>query len=421
MLNGEEGELRMEAMKALVRLGEAFGAKEMVDIKFAFVYSFVLLQDLDPARMPRILDRTLYEQAIRDGVRVKVPTVGALDSVDPDAWQEMQVSEEAFELYKRDYAIERALGVNPVGSCTPYNYVDMNVPPLGAHMITVESSAIPYYNSVLGARCERCGTSALLAALTGKYPAIGYHLDENRYANVRIDVKVPLSSITDFGCLGQFAGELCGMDVPVFTGIGEATTPGLTALASAIATGGAVSLFHIPGITPEFRTVEEALHGKAPKKTVEFGEKELRSIYDRFPADKGERIDTVMVGCPHLTIFQLEKVALSLRGRKKPENLLFIMTTSPSTKMLAEKMGYVKMVRDAGAMLIAGSCPIIGSGIPGPFHTYTHPEYSTGNFATDSLKAAAYAKSVLGARRVILGSTEACLDAAMTGVWRDGQ
>ena len=98
---------------------------------------------------------------------------------------------------------------------------------------------------------------------------------------------------------------------------------------------------------------------------------------------------------------------------------MFIMNTNPQTKFMAEKMGYVKMVQDAGAMLIAGSCPIIGVGIPGPVYTYIHPEYSTGNFVTDSLKAAAYAKSTMGARRVILGSTEDCLRAAMSGVWRE--
>lgn len=419
MLNGEEGELRQEAMKALVRLGTAFGAKEMVDIKFAFAYTFVLLQDLDPKSLPRVLSRELIDQAIKDGVRVKVPTVGALDSVDQDCWEEMQVPEDVFEQAKRDYAIERALGINPVGSCTPYNLVDMNVPPLGTHMITVESSAIPYYNSVLGARCERCGTSALFAALTGKYPAMGYHLDENRFATVRIDVKVPLKTITDFGCLGQFAGEFAGMDVPVFTGITEATTPGLVAMCCAISTGGPVSLFHIPGITAEFRTLEEALNCKQPERVVEFGEKELRSVYERFPGHEGDKVDTVMIGCPHLTIFQLEKIALALQGKKKPEDLLFIMNTAPATKAMADKMGYVKMVKDAGAMLIAGSCPIIGAGIPGPVYTYTHLEYSTGVFVTDSLKAAAYAKSTMGARRVILGSTDDCLKAAVTGVWRE--
>ena len=317
MLRGEEGELRQEAMKALVKLGEVFGAKEMVGIKFAFVYTFGLLQDLDPQKLPRVLNRELIDQAIRDGVRVKVPSVGALDGLDPDIWEDMKVTEPIFEQYKRDYAIERALGIIPTGSCTPYNVVDMNAPTLGTHMITVESSAIPYYNSVLGARCERCGTSAFFAALTGKYPAIGYHLDENRYASVRIDVKVPLKSITDFGCLGQFAGEVCGMDTPVFTGIKDATTPGLVALSSAIATGGAVSLFHIPGITPEFKSVEEALNHREPALIVEFGEEELRSVYARFDAHEGEKVDTVMIGCPHLTIFQLEKIALALNGQKK--------------------------------------------------------------------------------------------------------
>lgn len=418
MLNGEEGRLRQEAMKFLVRLGEAYGAEEMVDIKFSFAYTFVLVQDLDPDLLPPILDRRLLEEYIAEGKTVKIPTIGGLDGEDPDIWKEMGVPEKVHNTYLKDREMECKLGIQRVGSCTPYMVVDMNTPALGTHMITIESSAIPFYNSVLGARCERCGVSALLAAITGKYPAIGYHLDENRYATVRINVKCDLKNMTDFGCLGQFAGEFCGMDVPVFRGIKSATNPDLIAFSCAIATGGAVSLFHIPGITAEFRTEEEALNGKEPAREIDFTQEDLDKIYARFNACDGEKIDTVFIGCPHLNIYQMKDVSEKLKAKKKPEDLLFIMNTNPSTKRMAEQMGYVDIIRDAGAMLISGTCPIIGNGIPGPVYTYTHPEYTTGTFATNSLKAAAYAKSTMGAKRVVLGSTEECIDAAISGVWR---
>lgn len=418
MLNGEEGRLRQESMKFLVKLGEAFGAKEMVDIKFSFAYTFVLVQDLDPASLPPILNRELMNEYIAEGRKVKIPTIGGLDGEDPDIWQEMGVPGEVHKRYLEDTAMERKLGIQMVHSCTPYMVVDMNRPALGTHMISIESSAIPYYNSVLGARCERCGVAALLAAITGKYPAIGYHLDENRYANVRIDVKVPLHGLTDFGCLGQFAGECCGMDVPVFTGVPEATNPELIALSSGIATGGAVSLFHIPGITPEFRTVDEALNGKAPERVIEFGQDELDAIYARFPGRAEEKVDTVFIGCPHLNIFQMADIAAALDGKRLAPGVRMMMNTNPNTKFMGEKMGYTRQIADSGAMLIAGTCPIIGNGIPGPVHTYTHPEYSTGTFVTDSLKGAAYAKSTMAASKVILGSTEECIKAAISGKWR---
>ena len=417
MLNGEEGELRQEAMKFLVKLGEAYGAEEMVDIKFAFTFMFGLLADVDPKALPRVLDRRLYEDFVKEGRKVKIPSVGGLDGEDPDFWQEMGVPAEMHESYLRNSELERKLGIHHVGSCTPYMVIDMNVPALGAHIITVESSAITYFNSVLGARCERCGIASLLSAITGKYPKIGFHLDENRYATVQIDVKVPLHDIMDFGCLGQFAGELCGMDVPVFTGIDKATNPELMALSAAVATGGAVSLYHIPGITPEFRTTEEALNNKPPTITVTFGEAELKNMRARWAGTVGEKVDTVFLGCPHPNLYQLGDIAEKMRGTKKADDVLFMINVSHSTKIMGEKMHYVQDIKDTGAWLLCGTCPIISNGIPGPNYVQANPDYTTGTLVTDSVKAAVYAKSSLGARKVILGSTESCIQAGITGRW----
>ena len=195
--------------------------------------------------------------------------------------------------------------------------------------------------------------------------------------------------------------------------------PQLIALASAIATGGAVSLFHIPGITPEFKDQESALNHKEPAEVITFGEKDLRGIYGRYSAQAGEDINMVLVGCPHYSIHQLREVAGFLKGKKKNDKMEFIMSTAPQTKYLANQMGYVKTIENSGAMLISRTCPIIGAGCPGPVHSFTHPEYSSGTVATDSLKVAAYAKSSLSARRVVLGNTQQCLEAAITGKWGD--
>src|SRR5665648_175537 len=289
MLNGEEGELRKEAMKFLVRLGEAFEAKEMVDIKFAFCY--VCNQTEGLKDLPPSIDPELLMKSINEGIRVKVPTIGGLGGVDPDIWREMKIPEEELKRHLHETEIEAKLGIHPVATCTPYMVTDMNQIPFRTHMVTIESSAIPFYNSVLGARDNRGGIAGFFAAITGKYPAIGYHLDENRYADTLVEVQVDLKNFTDYGALGMYVGEICGMDVPVFNGIKKANMPDLIALSAAIATGGAVSLFHIPSITPEFDSVEAALNGKEPKRKIIFGEKELQSIYDRYSSEKNEKID----------------------------------------------------------------------------------------------------------------------------------
>lgn len=153
MLEGGEGELRQEAMRFLVRLGEFYGAKEMVDIGFSFCY--VTNQTEGLSGLPRSIDTELLMRAVKEGVKVKVPTIGGLGGVDPDIWQEMKIPEEEYRKYLHETEIECKLGIAPVATCTPYMVTDMNQVPFGTHMCTIESSAIPFYNSVLGARVER--------------------------------------------------------------------------------------------------------------------------------------------------------------------------------------------------------------------------------------------------------------------------
>ncbi len=66
-----------------------------------------------------------------------------------------------------------------------------------------------YANSVLGARTNReGGPSALAAALTGRTPAYGYHLDENRQPGSTVEVTAQRARRHDqFGALGKAIGE----------------------------------------------------------------------------------------------------------------------------------------------------------------------------------------------------------------------
>lgn len=311
MLNGEEGKMRQEAMKFLVELGEVFGAEEFVDIDWAFAFCFGLINDIPEDKQPSFFNRSMLETAIAEDRCLKIPGIGSVTPIDLEQWKEYGCSEELYHQIMADYELERRMGLQFVGSCTPYTLVDMNRPALGAHIVSIESSAIPYFNSVLGARCERTGNAVLLSAITGKYPKMGFHLDENRYATIQVDVNVPLKGLTDFGRLGIFCGEIAGLAVPVITGISRITNPELIQFCAGISTGGGVSLFHIPGITAEFRTLEEALNGKEPKIRVSFGEKELADMKKRYPATDGEPVNTVMLGCPQMNIYQVEQAEVS--------------------------------------------------------------------------------------------------------------
>lgn len=417
MLNGKEGRLRQEAMKFLIKLGEVYGADEMVDIGFAFVYTLPGVTGKAPTETAEILSGELLEEAIRDGVKVKVPSIGGLLALDPEVAGELKATQKDIDEYYKALEVEKAFGIIPIASCAPYMVCDMNAVPFGTHMVTIESSAIPYYNSALGARVNRGGISSFCSAITGKSPKILFHRDENRFANTLINVTAPLKSLTDFGCLGLFAGEKCGTDTPVFSGIQNITVPDMISLSSAAATSGAVTLFHIPGVTPEFRTVEEALDHRQPQKVFEFGPAQLQEIYDRYKGTKGEPVNRIILGCPHYTIFQLQHVAEKIKGKKVAPGVDFVINTNPQTRLMAKEMGFDKIFKQAGVLLIAGTCQIIGCGCPSPMYCYVHPEYSSGTVVTDSLKAAVYSPSALNARHIILADTDTCIAAALSGKW----
>ncbi|WP_316959688.1 aconitase X [Streptomyces sp. TRM68367] len=72
-----------------------------------------------------------------------------------------------------------ALGCEPTWSCAPYQL--SHRPAFGAHVAWAESNAIAFVNSVLGTRTDRYGDFVdIAAALTGRVPASGLHLDSER-------------------------------------------------------------------------------------------------------------------------------------------------------------------------------------------------------------------------------------------------
>src|SRR6185295_17142574 len=111
----------------------------------------------------------------------------------------------------------KSRGVEILKTCTPY--LAGNVPALGEHCAWMESSAVVFCNSVLGARTNTEGRESTSAAmLTGKIPDWGLHQTANRYATHRIQIDVPVASVMDWGMLGCFVGDAVQERIPVLTG-----------------------------------------------------------------------------------------------------------------------------------------------------------------------------------------------------------
>jgi predicted aconitase len=180
-----------------------------------------------------------------------------------------------------------------------------------------------------------------------------------------------------------------------------------------------VSLFHVVGVTPEAPDFETAFGGREPRETITVTRSELEAVYHGVSDTEG-KVDFVCLGCPHYSIYEMQKVSELLDGERVHEDVTLWICTAPQVSMFAEMAGYSETIRKAGGTIMSGPayCPLFGPGRPGPEYTFGHPDYSIGSFATDAAKQAYYAKSNLRAEAVFLGSTEQCIEAAISGEWR---
>ena len=104
------------------------------------------------------------------------------------------------------------LGCAPTFTCAPYQSIWR--PRFGAQIAWGESNAIAFANSVIGARTNRYGDFIdLCCAMTGRAPAYGLHLTENRAARAVVEL-VSISDNWDLERLavavGHTIGRRCG-------------------------------------------------------------------------------------------------------------------------------------------------------------------------------------------------------------------
>jgi predicted aconitase len=276
----------------------------------------------------------------------------------------------------------------------------------------MESSAVIYANSVLGARTNTEGRESTSAAmLTGKIPDWGLHQTEYRYGTHRIDVEIPVDSVMDWGMLGYYVGDVVQERIPVVTGrYGRPEIVRLKHFGAAASSSGGVEMYHIVGVTPEADSVEIAFGPKRPIETFRFGRDEQRRVYDRLNANGSDpNVDFVMLGCPHAAIEQVREAARLLDGRKVSANCALWIFTSRHVKSQASEEGILPMLAGAGAVLLTDTCSAFAQALPA----------GTKVAALDSAKQAHYLPAILGVQ-AWFGSTSDCITAAITGRWAGG-
>jgi predicted aconitase len=370
LLAGDSGPAAQKAMQILETLGRIYGALRMIPIRS------VQIAGVSYANLGEAGLEWLSEMA-EGGGKTQVLTTLNPAGMDVENYRTLGIPEDFAEKQQRVLAAFEKMGVVTTCSCTPYLFG--NLPRFGEHIAWAESSAVCYANSVLGARTNReGGPSALAAALTGCTPAYGYHLDENRQPTLHVHVDADIRDNPDFGALGKVIGDRIQSEssgrVPTITGIPDASLENLKSFCASIATYGGVALFHIPGITPEADCYE------MPDKRFHVSQHDLDSGKASLTNADAEEVDFVSLGCPHLSLREIQRVAELLEGKRVIKE--FWITTSRPVKGMADRMGYTAVIEAAGAKFATDTCCVVAP-IEGRFHA----------LATDSAKACYYAQS----------------------------
>lgn len=404
MLAGERGTAVKMAMRILVTMAQVYGAKQLLDIEAAHIDGCLYhgQSGLDFA-----------EQLVAGGAQVCVPTtlnVGAMDLVHPEHFQGgVELAQSATRLMQ---AYEQ-MGCQPIWTCAPYQ--TMYRPAFGSQIAWAESNAIVFANAVLGARTNRYGDFIdICMALTGRAPAVGLHLTENRRGQILYQLEnIPhrlLKEDVFFPVLGYFLGTNSQSKIPVIDGLLPQTTEDqLKALGAAAASSGAVALFHAVGVTPEAATMEDAFQNQPPEKTVPVQMADLRKMLTKLATVPDGRVDVIALGSPHFSIHEFADLLPLLEKHPIHPNVEFIVCTNRIVLAALKQRGWLETLQQLGVRVVVDTCVVVTPIV----------RRKDGVLMTNSGKFAHYSPGNIGFE-VVFGSLEECVRSAAQGfVWRD--
>jgi predicted aconitase len=400
LLRGDHGPAAAFAMQLLVAYGEALGAPHFIDIVASHVDGC-----LYHGRASLDFVRRLAEM----GGRVRVPTtlnVGTMDLIHPELYRgDKAVGASGRELME----LHQALGCLPTFTCAPYQ--TMFRPRFGDQIAWGESNAIVFANSVIGARTARYGDfTDLAAAMTGRVPYAGLHIDDNRRGEVLFvlpdDAEARWSEDALAVAAGFIIGERAGTAVAVIAGLPKSMTEdSLKALGATAASTGSTGLFHAIGITPEASDFATAFGGNASRETHVVSHDEIAGALARLSTvPEGAPIAAVALGTPHFSLAEFARLMPLLDSFEAAPGVELYVNTARDTHAQLEERGWRRRLEAAGFTVVVDTCTYVSA---------VMREFK-GPVMTNSGKWAHYAPGNLGVD-VAFGTLAECIASAARG------
>jgi predicted aconitase len=401
MLAGQRGEARREAIAYQIAVGDFWGAERFVPITNAH-----LMGDIEVMGDAGL---SFLERACEQRYECSVPTTTNPRCM--DFAHAASMGQDPVEVRKEERVIKLFRDMKIATTDTCINYQTVYQPHVGEHVAWGDTGTVIYANSVFGARTNFEGGPAVLAAsVTGRTPAYGFHLDQHRRATVSVRVEARIEDLADWGALGKIVGEAHQnyFAVPVFHGLHRAPEADeLKQLGCSLASYGSMAMFHMVGVTPEAPTLEAALGGCAPQAEMVVTQADLENVYARYAKGDGSATLVVFSG-PQLSLFEIQDLARRFEGRKAAPGTDVFITTAPSVKASAQRLGYLAPLEAAGVTILEGVCFYILQNL-----TQMRLDHGWTNLVSNSAKIV----NIIGAHRfnTILRRTQDCVDIACRG------
>jgi predicted aconitase len=398
ILAGKNGPLPQQALQHQIKVGDFFGAQDLVPVAQAHIMA-------DTESLGEAGVRWLEQLASStEGQRtVRIPTITDPRGTDFAHAAFLGQTAGMLDLERRAIAAFVRLGVSMTDTCI--NYQTIQAPIYNEHVAFGDTGVVIYSNSICGARSNfEGGPSALAAGITGRTPRYGFHLPGGRRATLKIRAEFTPDTLNDWGALGGVIGRIAGnyWAVPVIEGIqGTPRSDQLKHFGAAMASFGSTALFHIVGLTPEARQATDMAEVDLPVHRVT--RHDVTALQKSYHND--DRVDVVVFSAPQLSLFELRDLAALCAGRRFAVPLLAV--TSPQVKPDSDRMGYTAHIENAGGVVMSGMC----------FYQSYAREIAEANGWKRLVTNSAKLVNILGGYgyRPMMASMEACVDAAVSG------
>jgi predicted aconitase len=346
--DGAQGEAARVALEQQIAVGNFFEAETFVPVSNVHIMGdYEVMGDAGYDHL-----RNLYEL----GGRVRIPTTRNAQPVEWEFAKRLRQSDTFVEHERPVRTILGKLGVSLVDTCI--NYQSIYTPRMNEHVAWGDTGTVAYANAVLGARTNyESGPAAIAAAITGRTPAYGFHLDSRgeparAFASNR---RSPTLRITE--PLGHWRANACGAIGACRTSICHRHRPVPTISSIWVRVWRAwvrSRCITWAASRRRRRILPPLIAGGKSMPTSRY----RAPISRRFTSVRRRAMPpaTWWYSPRRNSLFELERIAMLFRGRRVHADSTVIITTNAMTRAAAHGTGALDALNETGALVLQGVC-----------------------------------------------------------------